>query len=709
MSRVAGGLPAARRAERAPADGRERSGPGSPPVGFAPRGPRSILLAKILIIGINYRPETTGIAPYTSDIAEYFAACGHSVTVITGFAHYPAWRLEPGEGRMRAEARSNGVRVLRRRHHVPRSQSALRRAVYEGTFLAHAAFSRPERPDVVFGVIPSLSGGLLARHFAARARAPYGLIFQDMMAPAARQSGIGGGARVAGVTAALERWTAAKASTVAIASDSFRTYLLQIGVDAQRVLYLPNWSHLGAPTADRQATRARMQWPSDRTIVLHAGNMGLKQGLHQVVAGARLADRLGLPVLYVLMGEGSQRKALEAQARGIERLRFLPFQPEDEVSNVLHAADVLLVSERETVIDMSLPSKLTSYFAAGRPIVAAVPPNGSTAHEIVRSEAGVIVPIGDAAELNAAIARLNDDAALAVTLGAAGRAYAESALDFATAQERIDRLLAQTLVPRRPRAVMERPHGSPGSYEILGVRINAAPFDEVLARVLRAPESGERLSLHFATVHTLVESNQDALLRDALSRGLIQPDGMPLVWLGKAAGRSVERVCGPDFMPALIESGIESGRRHFFYGGAPGVPEALAARLSHRYPGLEVAGTLSPPFRSLSPEEEEAIIGQINGASPDYVWVGLGTPKQDIWLAANRSRLHASALLAVGAAFDLMAGRRRRAPRWMQRTGTEWIYRLATEPRRLASRYTRVNARFVRLLLADYLRKGARS
>ena len=152
----------------------------------------------------------------------------------------------------------------------------------------------------------------------------------------------------------------------------------------------------------------------------------------------------------------------------------------------------------------------------------------------------------------------------------------------------------------------------------------------------------------------------------------------------------------------------------------PGRPDALLLRRgtrrprdawrrawSARYPGLRVAGTLSPPFRTLSAAEEEAIIAQINAAEPDYVWVGLGTPKQDLWLAANRARLHAPVLLAVGAAFDFLAGRRRRAPRWMQRSGTEWIYRLATEPRRLGSRYTRVNARFVQLLLADRFKRGA--
>ena len=651
----------------------------------------------------------TGIAPYTSDLAEHLAASGHRVTVITGFAHYPAWRLERGERRLRAAESRAGVRVLRRRHYVPRSQSAIRRAAYEATFLLHGALSRPARPDVVLGVIPSLSGGLLARFFAARARAPYGLIFQDLMAPAARQSGIGGGARVAGATAALERWATVRARTVAIASDSFRPYLRDIGVEEDRIFDLPNWSHLGAPTADRAATRDRLGWPEDCAVVLHAGNMGLKQGLEQVVEAARRADALAAPVMFVLMGEGSQRTVLEAQAQRIERLRFLPFQAEDEVPNILDAADVFLVSERATVIDMSLPSKLTSYFAAGRPIVAAVPSHGSTAREILQAGAGVIVPIGDVEELNRVVARLAGDPDWAGSLGAAGRLYAESALDLISAHARIDRLLEQTRAGTGRKSTHVKPVPNLDAFELLGIRINAAPFASVLERVLRAPESGERLAIHFATAHTLVESQENEALRDALSRGLIQPDGMPLVWLGRAAGRPVERVCGPDFMPALIEHGIRAGRTHFFYGGAPGVPEALAARLSARYPGLRVAGTLSPPFRTLSADEEASIIALINGAAPDYVWVGLGTPKQDLWLAANRSRLGASALLAVGAAFDLLAGRRRRAPRWMQRTGTEWIYRLAMEPRRLGTRYTRVNARFVRLIVEDHFKRTARA
>ena len=179
---------------------------------------------------------------------------------------------------------------------------------------------------------------------------------------------------------------------------------------------------------------------------------------------------------------------------------------------------------------------------------------------------------------------------------------------------------------------------------------------------------------------------------------------MPLVWLARRADAAAERVCGPDFMPALIGAGVERQRSHFFYGGGPGVPEGLAARFAATYPGLRVAGTLSPPFRALSAAEDDAIVAQINAAQPDYVWVGLGAPKQDLWVAEHRSRLDAAALLAVGAAFDFHAGRRRRAPRWMQRSGTEWLFRLVTEPRRLAGRYTRVNARFLALVIRDRLR-----
>jgi N-acetylglucosaminyldiphosphoundecaprenol N-acetyl-beta-D-mannosaminyltransferase len=240
-------------------------------------------------------------------------------------------------------------------------------------------------------------------------------------------------------------------------------------------------------------------------------------------------------------------------------------------------------------------------------------------------------------------------------------------------------------------------------YPVIGTPIAAMTFEEVLGLLTSAPVDGRRLHVHFCTVHSLVEASDDPGLQTVFSApdSLAAPDGMPLVWVGRALGRTVERVCGPDLMPALIDASRTSGSRHFFYGGAPGVAERLADRMRDAYPGLQVVGTHSPPFRALTPEEDAAEIAMINAARPDYVWVGLGAPKQDLWVARQRPHLDAAALLAVGAAFDFHSGGLRRAPAWMQRNGLEWAFRLYAEPRRLARRYVVTNTRFVALLIRD--------
>lgn len=251
----------------------------------------------------------------------------------------------------------------------------------------------------------------------------------------------------------------------------------------------------------------------------------------------------------------------------------------------------------------------------------------------------------------------------------------------------------------------------PLRYRVVETRIAAFDLDEAVTLFLAAPASGARLRAHFCTTHTLVGASDNLRLREALNdeAAIAAPDGMPLVWVGRAMGRRVGRVCGPDLMPLVIDRGRAQGARHFFYGGAPGVAERLADRLSERFPGLVVAGTHSPPFRPLTPDEDAAEVELINAARPDYVWVGLGSPKQDLWIADHRASLDAAVLFAVGAAFDFHSGGLSRAPVWMQRTGTEWLYRLLVEPRRLLYRYTVVNTRFVMLLTRQILaRRRAR-
>lgn len=198
-----------------------------------------------------------------------------------------------------------------------------------------------------------------------------------------------------------------------------------------------------------------------------------------------------------------------------------------------------------------------------------------------------------------------------------------------------------------------------------------------------------------------MESQRDAELLEIHNRaGMATPDGMPLVWAARYAGcRETTRVYGPDLMLAVCERAASEGWRSYFYGGAPGVADELAARLQDRFPGLAVAGTFSPPFRPLTDKESAEIVGRINDSGADLVWVGLSTPKQERWMADHRNALEAAVLLGVGAAFDFHTGRLRQAPSWMQGSGLEWVFRLAVEPRRLWRRYLRNNPAFVTRIL----------
>lgn len=237
--------------------------------------------------------------------------------------------------------------------------------------------------------------------------------------------------------------------------------------------------------------------------------------------------------------------------------------------------------------------------------------------------------------------------------------------------------------------------------DVLGVGISAINMEMAKAEIARWITEGEKHYVCVTGVHGVMESQGDAELTDIHNRsGLTTPDGMPMVWSARAAGaKHVERVYGPDLMLELCEMAAAEGWTSYFYGGKEGVPELLASKLSERYPGLKVVGTYSPPFRELTSDEQAAIADQINAAAPDLVWVGLSTPKQERWVAANVGRLNASAILAVGAAFDIHAGTLRQAPRWMQRTGLEWLYRLMREPKRLWRRYLKNNPRFVLAIL----------
>ena len=239
-------------------------------------------------------------------------------------------------------------------------------------------------------------------------------------------------------------------------------------------------------------------------------------------------------------------------------------------------------------------------------------------------------------------------------------------------------------------------------FDVLGVEVSAVDMPLALSTIFGWIDRGEPNYVCVTGVHGVMESRRDESLRRIHNAaGLVTPDGMPLVWIGRSRGLThMRRVYGPDLMHACCAASEEGGYRHFLYGGTDDLLARLGARLRERYPGLTIAGTFAPPFRPLTDEEDDEVVRRIGDSGADVVWVGLSTPKQERWMAAHVGRVGATVLIGVGAAFDFLSGVKRQAPRWMQQSGLEWCFRFAAEPRRLWRRYLVNNPLFVGQLLA---------
>ena len=240
---------------------------------------------------------------------------------------------------------------------------------------------------------------------------------------------------------------------------------------------------------------------------------------------------------------------------------------------------------------------------------------------------------------------------------------------------------------------------------VLGVGISAINIPLAVQTIDDWIETKQKNYVCVTGVHGVMESQYDNELRQIHNNaGMVTPDGMPMVWLSKLAGnKHVDRVYGPDLMLEVCQHSVAKGYRHYFYGGAEGVAEKLIAQLTTKNPGMQIAGSYCPPFRPLTPEEDAAVIQEINDSKADIVWVGLSTPKQERWMNAHIGKLDAPVMLGVGAAFDFHAGLKKQAPYWMQRNGLEWFFRLVTEPRRLWKRYLQNNPRFVALVIGQWM------
>jgi N-acetylglucosaminyldiphosphoundecaprenol N-acetyl-beta-D-mannosaminyltransferase len=253
----------------------------------------------------------------------------------------------------------------------------------------------------------------------------------------------------------------------------------------------------------------------------------------------------------------------------------------------------------------------------------------------------------------------------------------------------------------RPETSLEQTLSSvpaPETVSVLDVPLALTDYERTLDWIDSAVRKGERGYVCVCNVHTVMASQEDPELRASLlSSSVNVPDGQPLVWAINALGYSLAgRVYGPELMSRACARAATSGQRMYLYGGRnQGALVQLALNLRQRHPGVKIVGGYSPPHRPLTAEEEDAVVDEINRASPDVVWIGIGVPKQEKWMARMRDRLDVPVLIGVGAAFDFHAGLVPQAPNWIQEAGLEWAYRLAHEPRRLWRRYLRYNPRFV--------------
>ncbi len=353
----------------------------------------------VCVVAVNYAPESSGIGPVVTELAEFLHARHGETEVLTTYPHYPAWRLLP-EHRRRIGGTEviGGLRVHRRRCFIPRRPSVLRRIAFEVSFFI-AAVGRAVRtdPEVYVGLSPGLSSGAVAVVAGRLRRRPSVLVFQDLAGRGISQSGLSSLRWIGSIVAGFEAILARSATRTIVISESFVAPLVNERVDPENVVVLPNWIKGDMPevSAEDIASMRRRFAAIDDCLIVHAGTLSLKQGLDQIVAAAESARSSHPRLRFVLIGDGAERRRLERDAAHLPNVLFVDPLPNESFSAALRAADVLLVCQNEANVDMSFPSKLTSYLEAGRPIVALVPPEGSVASFLECSDAGISVPAGD--------------------------------------------------------------------------------------------------------------------------------------------------------------------------------------------------------------------------------------------------------------------------------------------------------------------------
>ena len=339
-------------------------------------------MSRVLLVTTNYWPEPTGIAVYTTDLAELLQDDGFEVSVLASLPHYPWWKVPKefshlGEG----VTSHNGVEVIRAKHLVPPKMNALLRMLFEFSLWWNLrrlskGFKNNEF-DLVIACMPTVAAGVIGNKIARRLGVPFGLIVQDLSGAGAKQSGLRGGALISRIAHLVEGSALYGADSLVVVSPAMRDVVIGLGVEPKRVSQILNYSARSIDSVDKAAARKKFGWTDGGFIVIHTGNMGAKQDLENVV---KAADELGHNSLIKihLIGHGNQENTLKHLCAGRNNISVMAVVSNEDYSALLSAADLLLVNERSTQMEMSLPSKLTSYLYSERPVLAAVPRGGAT-------------------------------------------------------------------------------------------------------------------------------------------------------------------------------------------------------------------------------------------------------------------------------------------------------------------------------------------
>ncbi|MDQ0094668.1 glycosyltransferase family 4 protein [Paeniglutamicibacter psychrophenolicus] len=382
-----------------------------------------------LLTSLNYAPEQTGIAPYATKLAEGLHLQGIDIQVLAGYPHYPQWEAHSGYTGMTMEQHVNGVSIRRLRHRIPSVPKFLPRIHMELSYGLRILLTKWHASDVALTISPALFASGMTVLKARSTGTPVGIWVQDLYSRGLEET-TGSSLLVSRAVKFIEGKILRSATGVTVIHERFRQYVVdELGVSADKVHVIRNWSHIEVPEKiDRESVRESLGWKVDEIIALHAGNMGVKQDLGNIIEAARVAFSSGSKVRFVLLGDGNQRPALEASAEGVGNLSFLAPLSDANFVPALQAADVLLVNELPGVKEMSVPSKLTSYFATGQPIIAATEPDSATADEIRASGSGLHVQSGKPSELLAAIEELASNPDLATKCSVSGTIYAQTIL-----------------------------------------------------------------------------------------------------------------------------------------------------------------------------------------------------------------------------------------------------------------------------------------